>query len=69
MPDTLIRYAIRIRCRDHLQLLKCEGSEEDSLKKMDIVRELKSMPVAINTQEANDQHYEVSNLEAYMRFS
>lgn len=59
IPDFLIRYAIRIRCRDHLQLLKCEGSEADHTTKMEIVQELKLMPVAINTHEANEQHYEV----------
>ena len=60
IPDFLIRYAIQIRCREHLQLLKCEGSEADHITKMEIVQELKLMPVAINTDEANDQHYEVS---------
>jgi len=31
----------------------------DQNTKMEIVRQLKTMPVAINTTEANDQHYEV----------
>jgi len=59
VPDFLIRFAIRLRCRDHIQLLKCEGAELDHAKKMDIVRSLKTMPVAIKTGEANEQHYEV----------
>jgi len=59
VPDTLIRFAIRLRCRDHIQLLKCEGVEADHATKMGIVNSLKTMPVAINTGEANDQHYEV----------
>jgi len=59
VPDFLIRYAIRLRCRDHIQLLKCEGAEADHAAKMGIVSALKTMPVAINTEEANDQHYEV----------
>jgi len=59
IPDCLIRYAIRIRLRNHLQLLNCEGAEADHESKMAIVKELKEMPLAINTDEANEQHYEV----------
>jgi len=59
VPDYLIRLGIRIRCGDHLRLLESEGVEMDQNTKMEIVRQLKTMPVAINTTEANDQHYEV----------
>ena len=59
IPDCLIRLGIRIRCRDHLHQLKSEGAEADHEVKMAIVKQLKSMPVAINTTEANEQHYEV----------
>jgi cyclopropane-fatty-acyl-phospholipid synthase len=59
VPDYLIRLGIRIRCRDHLQILKQEGAEADHATKMGIVSELKSMPIAIKTDEANEQHYEV----------
>jgi cyclopropane-fatty-acyl-phospholipid synthase len=58
-PDFLIRLGIRIRCRDHLQILKEEGAEADHTKKMKIIEGLKTMPTAIATDEANDQHYEV----------
>ena len=59
IPDYFIRLGIRLRCRDHLNLLKQEGCEADHTTKMEIVKELKTMPVAINTAEANEQHYEV----------
>lgn len=59
VPDYVIRLGIRLRCRDHLHLLKQEGAEADHATKMSIVSELKSMPIAINTDEANEQHYEV----------
>ncbi len=59
VPDCLIRLGIRLRCRDHLHLLKEEGAEADHVTKMKIVAELKSMPIAIHTDEANEQHYEV----------
>lgn len=59
VPDYLIRLGIRVRCRDHLVLLKQEGCEADHSTKMTIVKELSSMPTAIATDEANEQHYEV----------
>jgi len=59
IPDFLVRWAIRIRCRDHLAILKQEGAEADHQTKMDIVAKLKTMPLAIATKEANEQHYEV----------
>ncbi len=57
-PDFLIRLGIRIRCRDHLHILKEEGAEADHTKKMKIIEGLKTMTTAIATDEANDQHYE-----------
>ncbi|KAL7472754.1 hypothetical protein ACHAXS_013201 [Conticribra weissflogii] len=59
LPDFLLRYAIRIRCRHTLLELENEGVEGDMRKKMGIVRELKDMPIAIDTDLANEQHYEV----------
>jgi len=59
IPDFLIRFGIRLRCRDHLELLKSEDAEVDHETKMKIVSQLKTMPIAINTSEANEQHYEV----------
>jgi len=58
-PDFLIRLGIRLRCRDHLAILKQEGAEADHTVKMEIIAGLKQMPTAIATKEANDQHYEV----------
>lgn len=59
IPDSLIRLGIRIRLRDQLILLKETNCEADMNVKMGIVSGLKSMPVAIETDAANDQHYEV----------
>ena len=59
VPDFLIRYAIRLRLRDHLCLLSQESIERDQAIKMEIVQQLRTMPVAICTDEANEQHYEV----------
>ena len=59
VPDALIRWGIRVRLADHLNLLRDEEVEAELASKSGIINELKTMPVAVNTQEANDQHYEV----------
>mmetsp|Transcript_14802 Transcript_14802/g.21005 ORF Transcript_14802/g.21005 Transcript_14802/m.21005 type:complete len:425 (-) Transcript_14802:53-1327(-) len=59
LPDALIRYAIRVRCSHTLIELGEHTIELDQERKMEIASELKSMPIAIETQSANDQHYEV----------
>mmetsp|Transcript_38719 Transcript_38719/g.44224 ORF Transcript_38719/g.44224 Transcript_38719/m.44224 type:complete len:415 (+) Transcript_38719:189-1433(+) len=59
VPDFLIRLGIRIQCRNHLAVLNDEEVELEQKQKMEIVEELHNMPIAIKTDEANDQHYEV----------
>lgn len=60
VPDFLVRFGIRLRLRDHLALLAEEGIESDHATKMSIVEELKSTEtIAIETDAANEQHYEV----------
>ena len=59
LPDAVLRYAIRVRCQHTLIELGNHGCESDQVTKMDIVKELQSMPIAIETDLANDQHYEV----------
>lgn len=59
LPDIVVRYAIRVRCAHTLVELEQAGAERDQEAKMEIVSELKSMPIAIATAEANEQHYEV----------
>ena len=40
--------------------LNCHGNAEEKLeRKMKFVRELRSMPIAVKTKAANQQHYEV----------
>jgi len=59
VPDFVIRWGIRLQLRDHLNILASEGAQEELEKKLTIVQKLKTMPIAIATDEANDQHYEV----------
>lgn len=59
VPDCLIRYGIRIQLRDRLNSLQTEHVEDEMAEKMKIVEELHAMPIAIETDSANEQHYEV----------
>eukprot|EP00029_Vermamoeba_vermiformis_P014291 TRINITY_DN9411_c0_g1_i1.p1 TRINITY_DN9411_c0_g1~~TRINITY_DN9411_c0_g1_i1.p1 ORF type:complete len:371 (-),score=73.05 TRINITY_DN9411_c0_g1_i1:31-1104(-) len=66
VPDFLTRKAIR-------KLLKTRLTQEDKgnavaqhQAKMDFVKQLKTMPIALSTQEANEQHYEVPT-EFYLK--
>ena len=59
VPDFIIRFGIRIQLYDHLAILRNEFVETELSDKMDIVKQLHDMPIAIHTADANDQHYEV----------
>ena len=59
VPDFLIRYGIRVQLRNHLQQLKASDVETELSNKLAIVKQLTDMPIAVATDEANDQHYEV----------
>ncbi len=59
VPDLLIRWKIRQLLRDRLKE-EDKGSEAANKKHLlELVEELKSSPVAIETRSANEQHYEV----------
>lgn len=59
VPDFLIRFGIRIQLRDRLTSLKSDHVEHEMQEKMKIVEELHALPIAIETDSANEQHYEV----------
>jgi cyclopropane-fatty-acyl-phospholipid synthase len=59
IPDLIIRWGIRLQLRDHLNLLRAETVEEELQNKMKIITKLKQSPIAIKTEQANEQHYEV----------
>ena len=44
---------------DHLNILRADGVTQELEQKLTIVNKLKTMPIAIATDEANEQHYEV----------
>jgi cyclopropane-fatty-acyl-phospholipid synthase len=53
VPDGIIRRAIRRRCAERLR------RERDRFDRDAFVAELKTLPVALHTDLANEQHYEV----------
>ena len=59
VPDFWIRLGIRVQLYNHLTILQSESAELELKQKLDIVNELYTLPIAIETEAANDQHYEV----------
>ncbi len=59
LPDFLIRAGIHQLLARKLKEENRGGVEAQQKALLDFVRELKTLPVAVKTQEANEQHYEV----------
>jgi cyclopropane-fatty-acyl-phospholipid synthase len=59
LPDAVIRFGIRQRLASVLAKNQEPSVEAQKARLMRHVAELKAMPLAIGTQEANEQHYEV----------
>ncbi len=59
IPDFLLRIGIRKLLKQRLLQEKKETVELQQAHLMKLIEELKSSPIAINTTEANEQHYEV----------
>jgi len=59
VPDSLIRMGIRLQLSAHLAELESVSCEMEQQSKMATVEKLKSMPIAVETDAANTQHYEV----------
>ena len=59
VPDFLIRTGIRKLLKERLSQEKKATVELQQAHLMQLIEELKNSPIAINTVEANEQHYEV----------
>lgn len=59
IPDALIRHGIRSQCRDRLRLETTGGLQAIAERQARRIDELRSSPVAIHTDAANAQHYEL----------
>lgn len=59
VPDFLIRKGIRSLLKERLAQEKKANPEVQQQHLMDLISELKTSPIAVNTTDANEQHYEV----------
>jgi cyclopropane-fatty-acyl-phospholipid synthase len=59
LPDWVLRLGIRWQLRGRLASLQRDSVETELQAKLDIVQELSTLPIAIETAAANQQHYEV----------
>ncbi len=59
LPDPAIRYGIRRLCAERLRTLQTGSLEADQVAFNRYVEDLKKMPLAVFTQAANEQHYEL----------
>lgn len=59
IPDFLIRKGIRNLLKQRLSEEKKATPDLQQAHLMELIKELKSSPIAINTADANEQHYEV----------
>ena len=59
IPDPLIRYGIRNLLKQRLNSERKNNAEEQQKHFMELVNYLNENPIAVNTADANEQHYEV----------
>jgi cyclopropane-fatty-acyl-phospholipid synthase len=59
LPDPLIRFGIRKLLKERLKEEKKPGAEAQQDHLMKLISKLKESPIAVNTTDANEQHYEV----------
>lgn len=59
LPERIIRIGIRRQLAQRVQLIKSESLERAYERKMCYIDALRSRPIAIETDTANTQHYEV----------
>jgi cyclopropane-fatty-acyl-phospholipid synthase len=61
LPDFLVRFGIRRLLKARLREESVGGSEAQQRRLMKLITRLKQSPIAINTTDANQQHYELPN--------
>lgn len=59
LPDRLVRMGIRALCRDRLQRERRGGSEAVHARFRELLATMRSGPIAVHTEAANEQHYEL----------
>jgi len=66
LPDFIVRAGIRYLCRKRLVDEKVDDIEQQQQQYQSLIEELRQSPIAIETQAANEQHYEVPT-EFYLK--
>ena len=59
VPDWLIRLGVRIILRNSTRRLHAWGVEDQDAERRALIDKLRQSPIAIHTDDANRQHYEV----------
>jgi cyclopropane-fatty-acyl-phospholipid synthase len=59
LPDFVVRFGIRRLLAERLRSEKKSNVEEQQESMMKLVNQLRESPIAVNTPEANEQHYEL----------
>jgi cyclopropane-fatty-acyl-phospholipid synthase len=59
LPDRLIRLGIRHLDKKRLKIENCGDIEAQRKKLARFIEEMRQSPIAVQTQKANEQHYEV----------
>jgi cation-transporting P-type ATPase 13A2 len=59
LPEAVIRFGIRRQLAERVQLIRSQSLEKAYERKMQYVEALRKRPIAIETDSANQQHYEV----------
>lgn len=59
LPDSLVRFGIRRLCRQRLRDEHCDTPHKQQQRFQAMIEELRQSPIAIETDAANEQHYEV----------
>jgi len=59
LTDSLIRFGIRRLCQERLDSLKVISGSDVNKHEIAYSQSLRQLPLAVHTQEANEQHYEL----------
>lgn len=65
VPDFALRFGIRLLSRVRISSISQPTLEKEHEAKMQYIQRLRESPIAIHTDKANEQHYEVLSLEDY----
>lgn len=59
LPDWMVRWGIRSMCERRLRQERLGGPEQTAARLQSRIEELRHAPIAVSTQAANEQHYEL----------